>query len=197
MSYYANLEQTSPIVWVDMEMTGLDLAKEQIMEIAVIVTDANLNTIASLSSSIIIKVEDGILDTMNDWCREHHGASGLTAACKASKISLAEAEQTCLNLVKSVVPKARVAPLAGNSIHMDRMFLQKYMPEFLNYLHYRIIDVSSIKELARRWYPKEFATVPAKKGAHTALSDILESIEELRYYRQAIFKQQEVVQQQQ
>ncbi len=136
---------------------------------------------------LIIKQEDHILDGMDDWCKKTHGESGLTESVKASTISLAEAENQMLNFVRSNLPKGQ-CPLAGNSIHVDRIFLNKYMKNFLDHLHYRIIDVSTIKELSKRWYPNETKTKPYKKLAHRALDDIKESIEELKYYRANIFK---------
>ncbi|CAH2084952.1 unnamed protein product [Euphydryas editha] len=175
------------IVWVDLEMTGLDINKDHILEIACLVTDANLNVIAE-GPNIIIHQPDEILNAMNDWCIAQHGESGLTEASRKSNISVKEAENKILNFVKSYVPEKK-CPLGGNSVYMDRLFLRKYMPNLNEYLHYRIIDVSTIKELAKRWYKKEYSRLPPKKFQHRCLSDIKESIEELKYYKENIFKE--------
>ena len=174
------------IVWVDLEMTGLDINTCHIIEMACIITDKDLNVIAE-SEDIIIHQPDDIMDNMNEWCTQHHGESGLTKSVKESTISLAQAECQMLEFIKGHVSKG-TCPLAGNSVHADRLFLNKYMPDFLSHLHYRIIDVSTVKELCRRWYPKEFTNAPTKKLAHRALDDIRESIEELKYYREHLFK---------
>ncbi|XP_068244798.1 probable oligoribonuclease [Palaemon carinicauda] len=174
------------LVWIDLEMTGLDVEKETIMEAAVLITDSELTVVAE-GPNIVLKVEDSLLDNMNDWCKEHHGKSGLTDKCRSSKISLAAAEDQLLQFVAQHTEKGK-APLAGNSVHADKRFLDKYMPKLMKHLHYRIVDVSTVKELCRRWYPEDFTNAPAKKLSHRALDDIKESIEELRYYRSAIFK---------
>ncbi|XP_045139375.1 oligoribonuclease, mitochondrial-like [Portunus trituberculatus] len=177
---------TERLVWVDLEMTGLDVSKEEIMEAAVIVTDSDLNIVAE-GPNLVLKVEDKILDNMNDWCKEHHGKSGLTEACRKSTISLSAAEDQLLQFVANHTEKGK-APLAGNSVHADKKFLDKYMPKLMKHLHYRIVDVSTVKELCRRWYPEQFSMVPTKKVSHRALEDIKESIEELSYYKSSIFK---------
>ncbi|XP_023944437.2 probable oligoribonuclease [Bicyclus anynana] len=174
------------IVWVDLEMTGLNVEVDQILEIACLVTDADLNIVAT-GPNIIIHHPEEILSNMNQWCITQHGESGLTDACRESNVSVTEAENQILAFVKAHVPENKCS-LGGNSIYMDRLFIQKYMPKLNNYLHYRIIDVSTIKELARRWYPKEYSRQPRKKFEHRCLSDIIESIEELKYYKQHIFK---------
>ncbi|KAJ2950944.1 hypothetical protein O0L34_g5316 [Tuta absoluta] len=174
------------IVWVDLEMTGLDIEKDHIMEIACLVTDADLNVVAKVPS-IIIHQPDDILKDMNQWCVRQHGESGLTEACRKSKISIQDAEKQILEFVSKHVPEKK-CPLGGNSVYMDRLFLRKYMPTLNEYLHYRIIDVSTIKELAKRWYPKEFSKIPQKKFSHRTLDDILDSIEELKYYKEHVFK---------
>ncbi|XP_042855338.1 oligoribonuclease, mitochondrial-like [Penaeus japonicus] len=174
------------LVWVDLEMTGLDVSKEEIMEAAVIVTDSDLNVVAE-GPNLVLKVDDKVLDNMNDWCKQHHGDSGLTASCKKSEITLAAAEDQLLQFVAQHTEKGK-APLAGNSVHADKKFLDKYMPKLMKHLHYRIVDVSTVKELCRRWYPEDFAAAPAKKLSHRALDDIKESIEELKYYKSAVFK---------
>ena len=177
-------EPMAPLVWMDLEMSGLDPDEATILEIAVLITDADLNLVAEGPESVIHH-PDAVLDSMDDWNREHHKASGLTARVKASDVSLAEAEARVLEFVARHCAE-RQSPLCGNSIWQDRRFLIRYMPRLEAYLHYRIIDVSSIKELCRRWYPA--LEIPAKKEAHRALGDILESIEELRFYRAAIFR---------
>ncbi|XP_045449792.1 oligoribonuclease, mitochondrial [Melitaea cinxia] len=174
------------IVWVDLEMTGLDINKDHILEIACLVTDGNLNVIAE-GPNIIIHQPNEILSGMNEWCITQHGESGLTEASRKSNISVADAEKQILNFVKSHVPEKK-CPLGGNSVYMDRLFLRKYMPKFNDYLHYRIIDVSTIKELAKRWYQREYSRLPPKTFQHRCLNDIKESIEEIKYYKENIFK---------
>ena len=172
------------IVWVDLEMSGLDIDKEHILEMSCLITDADLNVVAE-GPEIIIHQSDEILNNMGEWCKETHGKTGLTEAVKKSNIDLTTAENIMLEFIKQHVPKG-ACPLAGNSIHADRMFLNKYMKNFLDYLHYRIIDVSTIKELSTRWYPRN--PFFAKKNVHRSLDDIKESIEELKYYRSTLFK---------
>jgi len=171
------------LVWMDLEMTGLDPEVDTILEIATIVTDKDLNILAE-GPSMAIHHDKQALDHMDEWCRKQHGASGLSGRVLASTISLAQAEAETLAFIRSYAAE-RAVPLCGNSIHQDRRFLVRYMPQLEAYLHYRLVDVSTIKELARRWYPKlEF---PSKKGMHLAMDDIRESIAELRYYREQIF----------
>ncbi|XP_020613985.1 oligoribonuclease, mitochondrial-like [Orbicella faveolata] len=174
------------LIWVDLEMTGLNIETCHIIEMACLITDENLNIVAE-GPDLVIHQPDRALEVMDDWCTKHHGESGLTAAVRASKISLSQAEQTFLDFVKEHTP-AKQCPLAGNSVHADKKFLDKYMPQFMDHLHYRIVDVSTIKELCRRWYPKTYQQVPRKKGQHRALEDIKESITELRFYKRTIFK---------
>lgn len=174
------------LVWMDMEMTGLDVSKERILEIAVLITDGDLEIIAE-GPSIVVNQPDGILDAMDQWNRSHHGASGLVDRVRASTVTEAEAEAMVLEFLRAHV-KERGAPLAGNSVHQDRRFLAKYMPAIDAYLHYRIVDVSSVKELVGRWYPEAYSQRPGKKATHRALDDIRESIEELRYYRRVAFR---------
>jgi oligoribonuclease len=174
------------LVWIDLEMTGLDPAKDVILEIAVLVTDSELEPIGE-GLDLVIHQPAAALDAMEDVVKEMHARSGLTDAVLLSTVTLEEAEQRALALVREHVPVERSAPLCGNSIGTDRTFLVRYMPELDNHLHYRMVDVSSIKELARRWYPRAYHKSPAKVGGHRALADILESVEELRYYRSTIF----------
>ncbi|KYR03044.1 RNA exonuclease 2 [Tieghemostelium lacteum] len=174
------------LVWVDLEMTGLDLNKDVIMEMAVIVTDENLNVIES-GPNLVVKVDEDKLQSMNKWCTEHHGQSGLTQRCRDSKITTQEAEKIMVEFIQKHTDKG-LAPLCGNSVHEDKKFLNKEMPLFSDWLHYRIVDVSTIKELSRRWYPNELKKAPKKQMLHRALDDIIESIEELKYYRTNVFK---------
>lgn len=171
------------LVWMDLEMTGLDPETDTIIEIATIITDGNLNIVAE-GPSIAIHQPDAVLEGMDEWNTTHHGDSGLTARVRASKIRMAEAEQQTLDFVRRYVPE-RTSPLCGNSIHQDRRFLVPYMPELEAWMHYRNIDVSTIKELGRRWYPS--IQVPLKQGEHLALADIRESIKELVFYRKNYF----------
>lgn len=173
------------LVWVDLEMTGLDVSRERILEIASIVTDGELNVIAE-GPEIVVSQPAAVLDAMDDWNKKHHGESGLIDRVRASTIDTAEAERLTLAFVAEHVP-AKSAPLAGNSIHQDRLFLAAYMKAFEAHLHYRNVDVSTLKELVRRWYPAQYDARPRKKGTHRALDDIRESIDELRYYRSAVF----------
>lgn len=174
------------MVWVDLEMTGLDIEKDKIIEMACIITDSDLNILAE-GPNLIINQPDELLDGMSEWCKEHHGKSGLTQAVRDSKITLEQAEYEFLSFVRQHTPPGQ-CPLAGNSVHADKRFLDKYMPQFMYHLHYRIIDVSTIKELCRRWFPDEYKMVPHKKATHRALDDITESIKELQYYRANVFK---------
>ncbi|OBZ81664.1 putative oligoribonuclease [Choanephora cucurbitarum] len=177
----------NPLVWIDCEMTGLDIEKDYLIEIAVLVTDSELNIVAK-GPELIIHQPKEVMDNMNDWCIEHHGKSGLTKQVLESKVSIEEAEDKVYSFLKEHVPRG-VAPLAGNSVHEDKRFLLKEMPKVVDHLHYRIVDVSTIKELTKRWYP-EVASGVVKKAGHRALDDIVESIEELRYYRKHVFVKQ-------
>jgi oligoribonuclease len=174
------------MVWVDCEMTGLDLARDALIEVAVVVTDAELEPLDE-GLDIVINVADDVLDTMIPFVRDMHASSGLTDAVRASTTTLGTAEERVLEYVRTHVPEARTAPLCGNSIATDRGFLARDMPLLDEHLHYRMIDVSSIKELAKRWYPRVYQSQPAKGLAHRALADIRESIQELAYYRQTLF----------
>lgn len=173
-------------MWIDCEMTGLDLSKDALVEIAVLVTDSELN-ILDEGVDIVIHADDAVLDTMPDIVREMHASSGLTPLVQASTVELADAEARVLDYVRSHIPDARTAPLCGNSIATDRGFIARDMPLLDAHLHYRMIDVSSIKELCRRWYPRIYYAQPDKGLTHRALADIKESIRELRYYRGTAF----------
>jgi oligoribonuclease len=177
------------LVWIDCEMTGLDLDKDALIEVAVLVTDSELNVLGDGVDVVIAPPADdlpGLLDGMVDVVREMHTASGLLEEL-ASGIPMAEAQERVLAYVREHVPEAGKAQLAGNSVGTDRGFLARDMAELEQHLHYRIVDVSSIKELARRWYPRVYFNSPKKTGNHRALGDIRDSIAELRYYRDAIF----------
>ncbi|KAF2366582.1 Exonuclease RNase T/DNA polymerase III [Trinorchestia longiramus] len=208
------MKKDERLVWVDLEMTGLDVGKEEIMEAAVLVTDGDLAVVAE-GPNLILKVDSKVLDNMGEWCKNQHGKSGLTDKCLNSDVSVASAEDQLLEFIKEHT-QAGTAPLAGNSIGADKKFLDKYMPRFMAHLHYRVVDVSTVKELCRymilshlirveksiiggkdmsvmkelcrRWYPTEFAAAPKKALSHRALEDIKESIKELQYYRSSIFK---------
>ncbi len=173
------------LVWIDCEMTGLDLRADALIEVALLVTDAELNIVGN-GVDLVIKPPQQALDTMPDVVRAMHTTSGLLDELAAG-ITLAEAEQQLLAAVREFVPEPRKAPLCGNSIATDRSFIARDLVELDNHLHYRMVDVSSVKELARRWYPKVYFASPDKNGGHRALADIRESITELRYYRQALF----------
>jgi len=172
------------LVWIDLEMTGLNPDTDKIIEIATIVTDSDLNILAE-GPQFVIHQSDQALDAMDEWCTEHHGNSGLTARVKASEISCEQAEQATLEFLKKWVP-AGAAPLCGNSIGQDRRFMVKHMPVLEAFFHYRNIDVSTVKELGRRWAP-EMVDAHQKTGTHLALQDIKESISELQHYQKHFF----------
>ena len=174
------------LVWLDMEMTGLDAAKERIIEIATILTDGQLTEIA-VGPELVIHQPDEVLGAMDDWNRKHHGGSGLIDRVKASTITDGDAEAQTLAFITAHLGTKERPVLAGNSIHQDRRFIRRYMPTLDARLHYRMVDVSTIKELARRWYPQIIAKQPQKNDSHRALDDIRESIDELRYYRAHVF----------
>jgi oligoribonuclease len=173
------------LVWIDCEMTGLDLQIDELVEVAVVITDYDLVPVDP-GFNIVIKPDQTAWDHMGDFVREMHTASGLLDEVPGGK-SLAEAEYEVLEYILKFVPGAQSAPLAGNTIGTDRMFLAKYMPRVDSHLHYRSIDVSSIKELIRHWFPRVYFSAPPKNGGHRALADILESIRELEYYRGIAF----------
>jgi oligoribonuclease len=174
------------LVWVDCEMTGLDLQRDALIEVAVLVTDPDLNVLGD-GVDVVIHADDALLSGMVDVVRDMHDKSGLTEQVRASVLTVEEAEDRVMSYVTTHVPEPRSAPLCGNSIATDRSFLARDMPKLDEHLHYRMIDVSSIKELCRRWYPRTYYGQPAKGLAHRALADIKESIRELEYYRRTIF----------
>jgi oligoribonuclease len=180
----AALEQ--PLVWIDCEMTGLDPESEVLVEIAVIVTDGQLERIEE-GPDIVISAPQDKLDAMVDVVAEMHASSGLTEEIAQSTVTVRQAEEAVLEFVRRWVPEPGTAPLAGNSVHADRAFLRRYMPELEAHVHYRNVDVSTVKELTRRWYPEVLESAPEKTGGHRALMDIRESIEELRWLRGAVF----------
>ena len=179
-------ERADRLVWIDCEMTGLDLRRDALIEVAVVVTDADLVQLDD-GLDVIIHAADDVLETMVPFVHEMHAASGLTEAVRSSHVVLGDAEKLVLNYGKSHVPDPRTAPLCGNSLAPDRGFLARDMPTLDEHLHYRMVDVSSIKELAKRWYPRVYHSQPQKGLAHRALADIRESIQELSYYRQTMF----------
>jgi len=174
------------LVWMDLEMTGLDPARHTIVEIATLVTDDDLDVVAEGPDLVVHQPADALAQ-MDDVVRKMHTKSGLLAAIESSTVSLADAGTTTLDFIKQHVPEPRTVPLAGNSIGTDRRFLAAYLPQIENWLHYRSVDVSTVKELVRRWYPQVRAGRPKKIGVHRALDDIRESVEELRYYRETVF----------
>ena len=174
------------LVWIDCEMTGLDLGRDALIEIAALVTDGDLRVLGE-GVDLVIHADEPLLAGMPDVVRDMHAYSGLTDEVVASAVTLADAEQQVLAYIKEWVPEPKKAPLCGNSIATDRGFLTRDMPELDEWLHYRMVDVSSVKELARRWYPRAYFGSPKKGGGHRALADIQESIEELRFYRDAVF----------
>jgi oligoribonuclease len=170
----------TPLVWIDMEMSGLVPERDRILEVAMVVTDAELNTLAE-APVFVLHQPDEVLDAMDSWNKATHGKSGLVDKVRASTFTEAEVEARLVEFLRPLVAE-RLAPLCGNTVHQDRRFMARYMPAFDAYLHYRIVDVSTLKELARRWRPEVLAGV-AKEGRHEALADVYESIEELKHYR--------------
>ncbi|WP_257160230.1 oligoribonuclease [Corynebacterium cystitidis] len=177
------------LVWIDLEMTGLDVHRHVIVEIAALVTDANLNILPG-SVDLVIHATDEELAEMDDYVTTMHSENGLTEQIRTSTVTMEQAEQAVLELIDEHCDPAHPAPLAGNSIATDRAFIREQMPKLDEALHYRMIDVSSIKELARRWFPRAYFNQPEKGLAHRALADIVESIRELDYYRRAVFVEQ-------
>lgn len=179
------MAQEDNLVWVDLEMTGLDPESDRIIEIAVIITDSHLNELA-VGPPIVIHQPDSVLNTMDEWCIKTHGENGLTDRVRKSTTTEQEAEKQVLNVLRQYVEPS-VSPMCGNSIGQDRRFLQRFMRDLHDYFHYRNIDVSTIKELARRWRPDIFKGL-SKAGSHQALDDVRESIDEMRYYREHFIK---------
>jgi oligoribonuclease len=175
------------LVWMDLEMTGLDHDRDVIVEIATIVTDDELAIVAE-GPDLVVHADEDALARMGDVVRSMHTSSGLLDQIRASTMDLTEAGAQTLAFIREHVPEPRTVPLCGNSIGTDRRFLARWLPEIEEYLHYRSVDVSSVKELAKRWYPESVAKAPGKHGTHRALDDIRESIAELRYYREAVFR---------
>ena len=173
-------------MWIDLEMTGLEPSQRTILEIASIVTTADLEILEE-GPDLVIHHADDVLATMSPWCIEHHGASGLTEASRASTLSLQEAEAQTLEVLRRHCPAGK-SPLCGNSVALDWRFIRQHMPTLFAFLDYRLIDVTTVKELAKRWFPN--APKPTKAGGHRALADIRESIEELRLYRDALFRKE-------
>jgi oligoribonuclease len=174
------------LVWIDCEMTGLELSRDLLVEIAAVVTDSELNVLDE-GIDLVMNAPGELLDDMVPVVAQMHAHSGLTDAIRASTLTVPEAEEQVLAYIRTHIPERRKAPLCGNSIATDRSFIARDMPTLDDWLHYRMIDVSSIKELARRWYPRAYFSSPPKQGGHRALADILESVQELRYYREAVF----------
>lgn len=179
------MDKKSNLIWIDLEMSGLNPETCHILEIATLVTDKDLNIVAE-GPSLVVHQPDEVLDAMDEWCTTHHGESGLTAKVKSSEISLADAESQTLEFIKEWVEEG-ASPLCGNTIWQDRRFLIKYMPTIDAFCHYRNIDVSTLKELARRWNPELLGQIH-KKGSHRAMDDIIESVEELRFYKESFLK---------
>lgn len=176
-----------PLVWIDLEMTGLDPDNDVILEIACIVTDGALSEVVE-GPNLVINATPEQLNGMVEIVTEMHTKSGLIEEVPQSTMTVAQAERFVLEFIAEHVPEPGSAPLAGNSVHADRAFLRRYMPALNDFLHYRIVDVSTIKELARRWFPQAIENAPKKQGDHRALADVRESIEELRYFRDAVFQ---------
>lgn len=174
------------LVWIDLEMTGLDAGTDHVLEIATVITDDDLNILGD-SLELVIHQPPEVLGLMGDVVTKMHRDSGLTDEVRASTISLAEAQRQTLEFIRRHVPEPATVPLCGNSIGMDRRFLNRWLPEIEHHLHYHVVDVSSIRELAARWYPEATAKRPRKRKGHRALDDILKSIEELRYWRKTVF----------
>jgi len=178
------VQSDTNLIWLDMEMTGLDPDRDAIIEMATLITDARLDVLAE-GPNIAVWQSDSVLESMDAWCRKTHGESGLVARVRGEGIPLAEAERRTMDFVRAWVPQKK-SPLCGNSIAHDRRFVRRYLPQLEAWLHYRNLDVSTVKELVNRWYPESFRP-PKKKGAHLALDDIRESLDELRWYRDHVF----------
>lgn len=178
-------QDPSRLIWIDMEMSGLDPEKDRVLEVAIVVTDSLLNTVAE-APVLVVRQGNDVLDAMDDWNKSTHGKSGLVDRVKASTLTEGEAEERLLSFLSDLVPP-RISPMCGNSVHQDRRFLARYLPRLEAFFLYRNLDVSTLKELARRWKPEIMAGL-TKHGKHEALADIYESIEELKYYREHFLK---------
>lgn len=176
----------SLIVWMDLEMSGLNVKVDKIMEVVCVITDNSLNILAE-APRFVIHQPDSVLNSMDEWCTTTHTKTGLLEACQNSTTTVEEAEHKLLDFLRKHNINKNESPLAGNTIYMDRMFLKEYMPKIDEHLHYRLIDVSTCKELCKRWNPKAFSKAPTKKLIHRGYDDILESIAELRYYKKYMF----------
>ena len=183
-----------PLVWIDCEMTGLDVTRDALIEVAVVITDADLN-IVDPGIDVLITPPAEALEGMNEFVRQMHTSSGLLDEL-SSGTTMEDAQQQVLDYIRRFVPTPKKALLAGNSVGTDKMFLEANMPLVIDHLHYRLVDVSSIKELAKRWYRKAFEEAPVKHGGHRALADILESIQELEYYRRVLFPHEPITREQ-
>jgi oligoribonuclease len=178
-------QDPSRLIWIDMEMSGLNPETDRVLEVAIVITDGDLNTVAE-APVLVVHQSEQVLSAMDDWNKSTHSKSGLVERVRASKLSEGEAQEQMLAFLTHYVPP-RISPMCGNSVHQDRRFLAKYLPELEGYFLYRNLDVSTLKELARRWKPQIMAGL-TKHGKHEALADIHESIEELRYYRDHLLK---------
>uniref|UniRef100_A0AAG5DEX8 Probable oligoribonuclease n=2 Tax=Anopheles atroparvus TaxID=41427 RepID=A0AAG5DEX8_ANOAO len=176
---------SSNLIWIDLEMTGLNVEHDRILEMACIVTDSELNIVAK-GPDLVIHESDSVLEKMDDWCQVQHAKTGLIEAVKKSTYSLGNVEKEMLNFLKQYCPE-RSCPMVGNSIYMDRLFIKKYMPTLDQYVHYRVVDVSTIKELCKRWNKTVYELAPTKQCVHRSLNDIEESINELKYYKKRFF----------
>jgi len=187
MTERVQAQEPTELLWVDCEMTGLDLSKDKVIEFAAIATDANLKPLDD-GVNWIIRTDMALLDGMDDWCTKQHGGSGLTAACLKSQWTLAAVDSMALAYARKHIPNGKIL-LAGSSVHVDKQFLKQDLPRLHNHLHYRVLDVSSIKEVTRRWYPQlDKVWKSQNESSHRALDDIKASIEELRRYREHVFK---------
>ena len=178
-------QDRTPLVWIDMEMSGLVPDRDRILEVAMVITDAELNTLAE-APVYVLHQPDEVLEAMDAWNKSTHGKSGLVDKVRASTFTEEEVQSRLIEFLKPIVASGQ-APLAGNTVHQDRRFMARYMPAFEAYLHYRIVDVSTLKELARRWWPEAMQGL-AKEGRHEALADVYESIAELRHYRRNLLR---------
>lgn len=178
------------LLWIDLEMTGLDATTDHILEVAAVLTDGQLGRMIE-GPEIVVSQPESVIEGMNEWCKEHHGASGLTTRVRESTTTLAMAEEQLLRFVQQHTI-AQCVNLAGNAVYKDKEFLERYMPSLMEHVSWRLVDVSTINELAHRWYPSALRRAPRKRGGHRAKADILESIEELRFYRRALFRQSAV-----